>query len=287
MLDRVEEMFYFAFLFCDLISLPLLLEVTKQTQISVKPKFKCMSEPVGKKVRVELTPATTSAANNSPVDIRGFRDSVPRGGKIKVGKNGASVDAVSVEDLCKVVYDVVQAISLAFVMGSPGCGKTSLAAQLVPFLENQGFTVVSVMSDHLLSKYEDHTQYGKDTNYFFIVDEAHLALQRSGFYTHFIKDKLYKIVLFSTMLVGAEEKVAPQELKDSKMWLFGPSSDRDKVSTYACNVLDCYKLPTDEGARRRVADSLYDMCGGNMNVLSYCLEYVIDSGGCFRSRRPC
>ena len=168
-------------------------------------------------------------ANASPISMfRPFLDAVPETGMIR------GLEAINVTSSISMLTDHIKTHKLAMVMGSPSCGKTSLANLMKKALGTKVHKLEVVSSSLSLPEFlmdgVPHTlttvKAAMNSTDIYTVDEAHKAFNDSAFCDHFIKNTPFHMAFFSTSS-STEFGTTPQELEDNKFWMFAPSLDRE------------------------------------------------------------
>ena len=176
---------------------------------------------------------------------------------------------------------------VALVLGSPGCGKTSTACMFATWLREKGHRVhmvgggddinVLIKADvESVAPVEDFQgKPSRPTPDIIIVDEANRHFGNTDFTAKFIKDRRYYLVCFGTS-AHVKWDVSPQVLRENRFWMFGPSVDRVEVQRYLSDVMFYLAPEGAQALRDAIAKSLFDFCGGNMNVTIATLSTLLE-----------
>lgn len=75
--------------------------------------------------------------------------------------------------------------------------------------------------------------------------------------------------------------VTPSELTPHKFWMFAPTTDRNEVARYLGDVIRATWPEVSAEQCKRLSESLFDYCGGNMSLVVATLLYVVEHKGKF------
>jgi len=201
--------------------------------------------------------------------------------------NGDELKAISFEESFKVLEEHFESEPVAWVIGAPGCGKTSLGRVFLRHMIQKGWTAelwlgMSVTEASLQSFWTTHLTgpEGPKVNamVLVIIDECQAIKVWGTVQDFLVKNSTSKLLLLGTDHPrDTQHECTPHALRECKFWMFGPTVERRAVCAFLRSALDLHGVQRN-GLRDRWCNSIFDVCGGNLDMVLTSMRFLIETG---------
>jgi len=203
--------------------------------------------------------------------------------------NGDTLKAISFEESFKVLEEHFNSEPVAWVVGAPGCGKTSLGTVFSSHMKEKGWTATvwtaKALSDDTLRTFCAAKLTGLEDPHvnakmLVIIDECQAIQVWGTVHDLLIKNSPTKLLLLGTDYPPKDQShldYTPQALRDSKFWMFGPTLEREAIRAFLQTALDKHGVQSSV-LRDRWCYSIFDVCGGNLDLVLTALRILVETG---------